>query len=1515
MKTASQATCRRLVVGLGFSLAVMLGSFPAFAEGERPTAKETSNRKVVFDAWTLTSGKAKDVIEFASLDPKLGYELELEFLTPGKFRIGRITAGSATLAQKVPVEATRGDGPMPSARRWAIPSSAIEGGRLKVQFEMTGAAAIAKPGAPAPFAVHVKIRASDLHAKPLTAVLPSKIEAPAIRLTPRPAAVAGLDTLKVDLGGTWKFNAAPPTDFWKLTQVPAQGWKTADVPAELAMQGLEVKGEETVAYWREFTVPERWQDNRIKLKCDAIFNDAKLWINGAEAGSHVGCFTPFELDITKLVKPGQKNVIAIAVRSDNAVDKLPWASLFAGHKLCGILRKIYLFPVPKLNVSDVHVVTTFDKDYRDGVLTAKVQIANQSDYAAEGVKLRLGLRGRNEAQGVSDPVTVQVQTIAPGHTVVQKVTMRVPSPRKWDVEHPNLYDLGVELTQGTQVLERTSQRIGFRQIEVRGNQVFINNLPVKYRGVVWHETYPWRGRSLTGDSWRKDMQLLRAMNCNYIRFQCVGAPPAEELVEACDEVGIFLEEELPVCWSSGTGRSALDVTLRSAWEMLLRDRSQPSVIQWSLGNEMCVDQNLLIAYRLFMKKLDSSRPYATDGYLTEESGHNGMPIDNLHYTPTAKVSAWANTPIPILQGEWGHPASYNRQEAYTDPGLRDIWAHGVADKWNKMVAIPGCLGGSIWCGIDDIYLMPDGTFTGWGEYGLIDTWRRPKPEYWHFKKIFSPLRITDETIAAPAAGQPLRIPVENRHSFSDLKEIRFEWSLGDTRGTATTSAPPGARAMLEIPVPSAVAGRSLTLKAYNAEGLMLDAWRIAVGNVENSRPTNSPLARDSGRGAGGEGGRQSAKVQLLRTQDRLTVRCGTTAWEIDATTGMIASVAADGQTFALHGPVLMVLPLSGESFNIISGGRMPNHQMADPMLEKWVQSPTGLTSPCTQWKATSVDVKEVSDGVEVTVAGQYNEAAGKFVLRFTGDGQVRAAYDFALNETLMQHPPTPAMAKDWLTVGIEDGKLTPRQVGLVFDVPRGMDTLAWRRRALWSYYPDDHIGRPEGIAKAMSAAPVCQNSPFYRTQPTWSWSQDCFPLGSNDFRSTKHFIYEASLSGRGTSSLGETRPREGGLRVLSDGIQHVRAWVEAEKVRLLVADVSCEGSLLRYFRERILPSPKLKPGDHVAGAARLMAYAPPSKSKPVAAASDSGKPAIDQRTHVYKKVGDLEINAEVVVNPASPTPRPVVVQIHGGALMGGGRLAKLTANNRLERQLLDAGCAIVSIDYRLAPETKLPEILRDVVDAHAWVREKGPALFGADPNRIATMGGSAGGYLTLVAGYAVSPRPRALVSFYGYGDIAGDWYSKPSPYHQPNKLVSREEAYSVVGTTPITQPPPGMLMRRLAFYTYCRQTGFWPKAVTGLDPATQDKAFDPFCPIRNVTKDYPPTLLLHGQKDTDVPCEQSIAMGAELKRVGVEHQLVTYPYGMHAFDVLWQAKSHPSESREAVDALDRAFRFLMEHLK
>lgn len=294
---------------------------------------------------------------------------------------------------------------------------------------------------------------------------------------------------------------------------------------------------------------------------------------------------------------------------------------------------------------------------------------------------------------------------------------------------------------------------------------------------------------------------------------------------------------------------------------------------------------------------------------------------------------------------------------------------------------------------------------------------------------------------------------------------------------------------------------------------------------------------------------------------------------------------------------------------------------------------------------------------------------------------------------------------------------------------------------------------------------------------------------------------------------------------------------------------------------------------------------------------------IRKSTFTYKKVGPLEIKADVYRRDDDVT-RPVVVWIHGGALIMGHRESIM---GRVKTMVLDAGYALVSIDYRLAPETKLPLIIEDLEDAFTWVRLQGPRLFHVDATKIAVMGSSAGGYLTLTAGLRVKPSPTVLVSFWGYGDLVGDWYSQPSPHARHHRTkISKGEAYRQVSGPPISdsRDRPG---NGGAFYQYCRQHGHWPLAVSGWNPHTQAKNFHPYMPAENVTADYPPTLLIHGTHDTDVPYEQSSLMAEQLSKHGVEHRLVTIPNGEHGL-----GGGDPSLIDAAYDA---ALAFVELHMK
>jgi acetyl esterase/lipase len=298
--------------------------------------------------------------------------------------------------------------------------------------------------------------------------------------------------------------------------------------------------------------------------------------------------------------------------------------------------------------------------------------------------------------------------------------------------------------------------------------------------------------------------------------------------------------------------------------------------------------------------------------------------------------------------------------------------------------------------------------------------------------------------------------------------------------------------------------------------------------------------------------------------------------------------------------------------------------------------------------------------------------------------------------------------------------------------------------------------------------------------------------------------------------------------------------------------------------------------------------------------------ALLKKTYPYKTVGETKVQADVY-RAKDTKIRPGVVWIHGGALVVGSRNS---VPQRLRELCRTEGYVLVSLDYRLAPEVKLPAIIEDVQDAFRWIRAQGPKLFQIDPDNLVVTGGSAGGYLTMMTGICVQPRPKALVAYWGYGDVDGDWYTKPSEYYRKQvPLVSKEEAYQAVGRGVLTGTEGNSPEQRGRgrFYHYLRQNGLWTKEVTGFDPDTERRKLDPYCPVRNVTAAYPLILMVHGTADDDVPYERSADMAKELARHQVPHELVTVRGAGHGL---------AGGDKQLVDeAHERALAFIRKHLK
>lgn len=289
----------------------------------------------------------------------------------------------------------------------------------------------------------------------------------------------------------------------------------------------------------------------------------------------------------------------------------------------------------------------------------------------------------------------------------------------------------------------------------------------------------------------------------------------------------------------------------------------------------------------------------------------------------------------------------------------------------------------------------------------------------------------------------------------------------------------------------------------------------------------------------------------------------------------------------------------------------------------------------------------------------------------------------------------------------------------------------------------------------------------------------------------------------------------------------------------------------------------------------------------------------EKSTYIYKQIDHVAVALDVYKPNGAAEALPVVVYIHGGALIWGSR----EKVNLWEIEAITAaGMAYVSIDYRLAPETKLMDIKTDIEDALRWVRVEGADLCGLDPDRVAVLGKSAGGYLALLSG-TFADRPRAIVSFYGYGDILGDWYACPSPHYLKSPLVSQESADRCVRTD---SPTHAGHEARWPYYLRARQTGRWAALVSGYPDAEVRGALASYCPIRAVDARYPPTFLLHGSADTDVPVEQSIAVHERLVQAGIDARLYIVPDGWHGFEGAWEKK--PEE-------FDRVIQFFRQALE
>jgi beta-galactosidase len=267
---------------------------------------------------------------------------------------------------------------------------------------------------------------------------------------------------KIALDGTWQFS----TD---INSSPAD--KNIQVPGEWVMQGFDVKNSVYAGYKKNFEIPENWKNKRIKLRFDAVYSEAEIWVNGKKTASHLGGFTPFEIDINNVVKRGGSNEVLVKVKSESKADSLASASTYAVHPLGGISRKVYVMALAPVNFAYADVKTILDKSYENATLSADLIIANEQGEKTNNLTIKAELFKADGSTKVTEKTVTVGKTLAKGEYLQQNISFEVVKPAKWDPEHPNLYVVKLSILQDGKTEDVITKSIGFRQIEVRGNRV------------------------------------------------------------------------------------------------------------------------------------------------------------------------------------------------------------------------------------------------------------------------------------------------------------------------------------------------------------------------------------------------------------------------------------------------------------------------------------------------------------------------------------------------------------------------------------------------------------------------------------------------------------------------------------------------------------------------------------------------------------------------------------------------------------------------------------------------------------------------------------------------------------------------------------------------------------------------------------------------------------------------------------------------------------------------------------
>ncbi len=597
----------------------------------------------------------------------------------------------------------------------------------------------------------------------------------------------------LSLNGKWKFNwVKSPKDRIKNYFDPLindSDWETIPVPSNWEVEGygnpiylderypfkanwpqVPQDYNPVGTYRNTFNIPEKWLSENIILHFAGAKSAMYLYINGDFVGYSQGSKTPAEFDVSSFVHTGS-NQIAIQMYRWSDASYLESQDML---RMSGIERDVFIYSVPKVNITDIGIVAQLDSTFTKGYLNANIQIVNSSDKKAKR-KLKIEVIRENI---VIDEYEMLLK-IGADDTISISYNNLFEDIKPWSAEVPNLYRLSIGLSDPKNDLNNQLiiRDFGFRNVQLINNQLHVNGKPILIKGVNRHETDPHTGHVISKESMEQDIKLMKQNNINAVRSSHYPNDPY--WYDLCDKYGLYVIDESnieshPLAINEetqlGNEMSWLPAHIDRTSRMYYRDRNHPSIIIWSLGNEAGHGEIFSQTYN-WLKQHDSTRP--------------------VQYEP-AGIDNYTDIVCPMYPSiEWLEKYAKSSQ---TRPCIMIEYCHAMGnsvgnlqDYWDIIEEYPKLQGGFIWDWVDQSLeyknkngepylayghdyhpdLPTDGNFLN---NGLVDPYRNPHPHLFEVKKVYQPVSFSFDK-------KEMLLQVRNKNFFANLEDVNLVCSI------------------------------------------------------------------------------------------------------------------------------------------------------------------------------------------------------------------------------------------------------------------------------------------------------------------------------------------------------------------------------------------------------------------------------------------------------------------------------------------------------------------------------------------------------------------------------------------------------------------------------------------------------------------------------------------------------------------------------------------------------------------